>query len=504
MKQTYRLFIQRAHELTELKSILGLLQWDLETTLPKRGVNVRAGQISTLSVMYHKKLTCPNLQELLDQMADEDLDLWSKSSVKQLQRERDRAVCIPEGLVRELAKTTSLAYEAWVQARKESSFSLFSPWLDKVLDLKRKEATCFQSFSHPYEALLDEYEPEMTVSLLDSLFQSVKPRLSSLLDRTQASKHRPEHQILRGRFPISQQKTLGRLILTKMGFDWESGRLDTSPHPFCIGISPLDVRITTRYVKENFSSSLFAVIHEGGHALYEQGLDTQYYGLPACEAISLGIHESQSRLWENQVARSRPFWEYWLPKIKKNFPGSLEKLPLDNFLKAINHVKPSYIRVEADEVTYGLHVILRYELEKLMIEGNLQVKDLEEAWNSKMKEYLGIVPEHSSEGVLQDTHWSQGLIGYFPTYLLGNLYAAQIFSHVENDLPDLDQHLRNGHFKPLREWLRKKIHRHGKTKSPDELIKNISGRNLDPDYMLNYLEKKFGELYTLDKPAISC
>ena len=498
MDKAYEFFKQRSRELTDLTSTLSSLMWDLETMIPPRGIPFRAVQISTLSALHHQRLTSPDLAETLDQLGEADLDLWSRSSLRELSRQHERAMCIPEELVRELAETKALAYGVWVEARKESNFAKLSPWLEKVFDLKRQEARCIKRSDCLYESLLDEYEPGMTVTELDELFGSVRPQLTTLMERIQTSSRQPEPDVLRGTFPLLEQETFGRCVLTSMGFDWKAGRLDRSPHPFCTGLSPFDVRITTRYAEEDFSSSLFGTIHEGGHALYEQGLNSEFYGLPACDGISLGIHESQSRLWENQVARSRPFWEYWFPQLKRSFPGLLDQVPLDTFVQAINRVQPSYIRVEADEVTYGLHVILRYELEKLLIDEHLQVADLEEVWNSKMNEYFGITPSCSAEGVLQDTHWSQGLIGYFPTYLLGSLYAAQIFYQAKKVIPDFEEDLCQGRLLPLREWLQKEIHQHGKTVTADELIRKISGEGLKSRYMLHYLEEKFGELYALD------
>jgi carboxypeptidase Taq len=497
MNRNYQSFKQQARELTELRSILSTLTWDQETMIPTLGSSIRAGQLSTLAAICHKRLTSPEMKEALEQLSEEPaLSLWQQTSVKEMQRQYDKAVKIPETLISELAKTTSLAYQAWVTARNDSNFSTFFPWLKKVVELKREEARCLQSSGSLYEALLDEYEPKVTEFELDNLFESIKPKLSTLLDRIQSSKHIFKNS-LAGDFPIHQQKIFGEKILTSMGFKWDAGRLDSSPHPFCTGLSPLDVRITTRYDEQDFSSSLFGIIHEGGHALYEQGLDLEHYGLPACEAISLGIHESQSRLWENQIARSRPFWEYWLPHLQKNFPQQLQSISLENFMRSINKVKASFIRVEADEITYGLHIILRYEIEKMLIGGDLEVKDIENVWNQKTHEYLGITPSCPSEGVLQDTHWSQGLIGYFPTYLLGTVYASQIFHSAQESIPELSEHIRAGRLYPLREWLQKKIHQHGKTLSASELIQEISGETLTNQYFLNYLENKFSELYDL-------
>lgn len=497
MEDAYKSLEQEARELQELKSVLQGLSWDQETMMPPRGAEPRARQMATLSALYHQKLTQARLGELLHKIEGSDLDLWQRATVREIRRDHEKAVHLPESLVRELAETTSLGYEAWVKARKESEFAGFAPWLEKIVRLKRQEARCLQSANSLYEALMDDYEPGMTDSKLDELFKFIRPRLTKLLANIQASARQPSSDSLRGHFPEDKQRAFGREVLTRMGFDWEAGRLDVSPHPFCTGLSPLDVRITTRYSEEDFLSALLGIIHEGGHALYEQGMDSQKYGSPACDAISLGIHESQSRLWENQIGRSRFFWEYWFPRLKEFFPGALENLGSEDFIRAINRVEASLIRVEADEVSYGLHIILRYELEKSLIEDDLRTGDLEAAWNDKMKEYLGITPSRSADGVLQDTHWSQGLVGYFPTYLLGNVYAAQIYDQARKSIPDLEKNISQGRLMPLREWLRQQIHQRGKTMTAEELIQEITGNPLQPDHFIHYLEQKFGEMYRL-------
>jgi len=492
-------FIERSQELVRLGSILHTLSWDQETMMPPEGGPLRAQQRSTLAAICHQRLTDPVLGELLEELSSQELDLWMKTAVKEMKRDHYRAIRIPESLVRELSETCSLAYESWVKARKASDFPAFSPWLRKVLALKREEARCLKSSNGTlYEALLDHFEPGMTVSQLDGLFSVVRPHLSQLLSRIRTAEHQPRPELLQGDFSLDSQEQFGRKVLTSMGFDWDAGRLDRSPHPFCSGLTPRDVRITTRYSPSDFSSSFFAIVHEGGHALYEQGLDWKHYGSPACEAVSMGIHESQSRLWENQVARSRMFWQHWFTELQQFFPGQLDQVPLEEFLHAINQVKASMIRVEADEVSYGLHVILRYELEKQMVEDALEVEDLEEAWNNKMKEYLGVSPSNSAEGVLQDTHWSQGLLGYFPTYLLGNLYAAQIYDQAQRSIDGLEREISQGHLQPLRKWLGETIHRHGKTFTAQELIEKISGEPLKADTFLSYLEAKFEGLYRLN------
>ena len=489
--------MRQSRELIELKSILATLTWDQETMMPTRAGPFRARQLSTLSALYHQKLTSPDMGETLERLSTEELELWPQAAVREMRREHEKAVKLPEQLVRELAETTSLAYEAWVKARQESDFSAFSPWLEKVLKLKQEEARCLQFSDSLYEALLDHYEPGMTVGRLDELFAVIRPNLTSLLHQILSASKQPDRDLLKGKFPVAQQEAFGRDVLTAMGFQWDAGRLDRSPHPFCSGLSPLDVRITTRYSEEDFCSSLFGMIHEGGHALYEQGLDPEHYGSLACDGISLGIHESQSRLWENQIARSRAFWDHWFPRLLQTFPGQLDHVSLKDFVHAINRVEASLIRVEADEISYGLHVILRYELEKQMVEGDLKVQDLEEAWNTSMKEYLEVVPSNSAEGVLQDVHWSQGAFGYFPTYLLGNLYGAQIFHQVRKEFPDLEGTIAEGNLIPLREWLGKQIHGKGKTVSAEELIEKISGKPLSSDYFLDYLKNKFTPLYGL-------
>ena len=497
MKEAQKWFRARSQEMAHLQGILQLLNWDQETLMPPRGAIYRAQQSAMLAGLLHEKLTDSHWVEVLEELSEANSDPWLAASVQEMRRQHLRAVRLPQALVQELAETTSLGYQLWVDARTRSDFDSFAEVLEKIIGLKREESRCLQMPGSPYNALLEEYEPEMTTNELDALFSNLRPQLTDLLGRIEDSSNKPDPRVLKGRFPRQDQETFGRSVLSAMGFDWEAGRLDVSPHPFCSGFSPLDVRITTRYTEDSFASSLFGMVHEGGHALYEQGLEQEYFGLPAGESISLGIHESQSRLWENQVARSRPFWDYWYPRLKQVFPGQFDSVSLDEFMPAVNLVEASLIRVEADEVTYGLHVILRYELEKALLEDSLRVKDLDQVWNERMKEYLGVIPKRSSDGVLQDTHWSQGLIGYFPTYLLGNLYAAQLFQQAQKDLPNLFELFRAGELMTLREWLRQKVHGHGKLYSASELICRVSGEPLDSNYFLSYLEHKFGALYAL-------
>jgi len=497
MSQAYEEFKRRSGEITYLRTILQSLSWDQETMMPEMGAGHRALQVSALAVIQHQRLTDPAYGELIGRLesSPEELDVWGRASVREARRQYDKATRLPESLVKELAETAALAYEAWVKARGESDFPSFVPWLAKILKLKRSEAECLQTPGATlYEALLDDYEPGAKVSRLDGLFSEVRPQLTDLLGKITSGSRQPR-ELPTGPFPVQGQETLGREILTSMGFNWKAGRLDMSPHPFCTGFSPLDVRITTRYSTGEIGKALFGMIHEGGHALYEQGLSPEAYGLPACDAISLGIHESQSRLWENQVARSRSFWDYWFPRLRRTFPPHFDDFSLDDFVFAINKVSASPIRVEADEVTYGLHVILRYELEKALIAGDFEASDLDEVWNERMQEYLRYRPANSAEGVLQDTHWSQGLLGYFPTYLLGNIYAAQLFDQARQSIPDLDTMISKSDLLPLRQWLRENIHAHGKTVTANQMIEKVTGRELSARYFLEYLRSKFGALY---------
>ncbi len=485
---------KRSRELTELRGILENLAWDQEVVMPAKGSAIRASQMSTLAAIHHQRLTDPALGDLIAE-AGEPADPWEEANLREMRRDFERATRLPESLVRELTETRALAYQAWVHSREAADFAAFAPWLEKIVRLKRQESRCLADNGNPYDPLLDEFEPGMKSSRLDSLFSEIRPVLTNLLERIQEK--RPKPMKIEGDFARENQERLGRAVLSAMGFDFDAGRLDVSPHPFCTGLSPADVRITTRYSATDFTSSLFGIIHEGGHALYEHGLGTSRYGQPVCQAVSLGVHESQSRLWENVIGRGAPFWNCWYPRLGEFFQGLPDRYCEEDVLRAVNRVEASLIRVDADEVTYGLHVILRYEIEVALMSEELQVSDLEETWNEKMEEYLGIRPSDSGQGVLQDTHWSQGLIGYFPTYLLGNLYASHFYQKASDDLGDLDQMIRSGEMKPLREWLIENVHSKGRLRSAEQLVEDVSGSELSVQPFLDYLEEKFGELYRL-------
>ena len=486
-----------SRKLSDLKSVLGALIWDQETTMPARGGTFRAGQVATLASLHHERLISNRYRDLIDEAGSSCEDPWEQADVREARRLHEKARKLPPRLVSELARTTSLAYDAWVAARRDSDFPAFAPWLTRILELKRREAECLRIGETPYDALLDEYEEGATQAHLHQVFSRLRPLLTGLLERILQSGKQPRPELLTGHYPAEKQEQFGRQVLTAMGFDWDSGRLDRSPHPFCAGLTPSDVRITTRYREEDFTVAIFGMIHEGGHALYEQGLDTERYGLPATTTVSLGIHESQSRLWENQVGRSPSFWRHWYPVLQSDFPGQLDGLSLDEFLRGINRVDAGLIRVEADEVSYGLHVILRFELERELLAGNLEVAELDERWNQLMEEFLGVRPPDAASGVLQDVHWSSGLFGYFPTYLIGTIYATQFYQQALEELPDLEASIGNGNLSDLRKWLGDRIHRQGKLYQAEELVKRVTGKPMNDGQFTDYLTRKYQNLYDI-------
>ncbi len=498
-RATYDEFIGRVKELQTSRAIEALLDWDQETYMPKRAAEDRADQLALIAGLSHEKLTADELGDLLTRLESEDLadDHVLVTNVREVRREHDRAIKLPKSLVQEIARTSTLGKDAWVGARKESDFSKFAPHLERLLDLKRQVADLVGWTTEPYDALMDEFEPGAKAAEVQKVFDAVKAELVPLVAATKNAPRQPDKSIRQRPCPRESQEAFNRRIVEAMGLDFEAGRIDVSTHPFCTSMSPRDVRFTTRYDEHYLPMSLFGVMHEAGHALYEQGLDAAHTGTPMAQSVSLGIHESQSRFWENQVGRSRPFWHHFYAHLQDTFP-SLADVTLDDWVFVINTVEPSLIRVEADEVTYGLHIMLRFDLERKMLQKQIAVKDVPEAWNAGMKELLGIVPPDDAQGCLQDIHWSMGIFGYFPTYALGNLYAAQFFAAAKRAMPDLEEQLARGELLPLREWLREKIHQHGKRYRANELIKVVSGSDLSHQPFIDYLHAKFKPLYGLD------
>jgi carboxypeptidase Taq len=495
---TYDQFIERVKELQTSRAVEALLDWDQETYMPKRAAEDRADQMALIVGLSHEKLTADELGELLGRLeaeGDGD-DFVAATNVREVRREYERAVKIPKPLVQEIAKTSTLAKDAWVQAREESDFPKFAPHLERLLDLKRQVADLIGWTTEPYDALMDEFEPGAKAAEVQEVFDRVKAELVPLVAAIKDAPRQPDKSIRQSRCPREDQAAFNRRIVQAMGLDFEAGRIDVSTHPFCTSMSPRDVRFTTRYDEHYLPMSLFGVMHEAGHALYEQGLDAAHTGTPMAQSVSLGIHESQSRLWENQVGRSRAFWQRFYPQLQETFP-SLADVPLDDWHFVINTVEPSLIRVEADEVTYGLHIMLRFDLERKMLQKQIAVEDVPAAWNIGMKQLLGITPPNDAQGCLQDIHWSMGIFGYFPTYALGNLYAAQFFAAAKRAMPDLEKRIARGELLPLREWLRENIHRHGKRYRANELVKVVSGNELSHRPFIDYLHAKFKPLYGL-------
>ncbi len=482
-----------------LESIGGLLAWDEQTKMPAAGAEHRAEQYTVLSGILHRRLTAPTLGDLLGDLEDfcrferPHSDLGA--TYRMVKRMHDRAMQLPEKLVEELSRTSVLSRTAWMEARQEDDFAKFRPWLEKTLGLKREQADAVGYDIEPYDALLDEYEPGMKTETLARVLQELGRQLVPLIEQAHGAERPPSTEVLRRHFPTAAQEAFAREMARYIGFDFDRGRLDVTTHPFCCSTGPDDVRITTRYNERFFNEAFFGVLHEAGHGIYEQGLPSEHFGLPLGEAVSLGVHESQSRLWENLVGRSKAFWRFALPRAKEIFPEALGDVSLEAFHRAINRIEPSPIRVEADEATYNLHVLIRFEMETALLDGSIRVVDAPEAWNDKYEEYLGFRPENDRLGILQDVHWSQGSIGYFPTYTLGNLYAAQLFDRAREELGDLDSMFERGHFEPLRMWLQEHVYQKGQRYLGNELIEEVTGKPLSSDAMLVHLRRKIESVY---------
>ncbi len=495
----YESVCRHARETALLASIESALGWDERTMMPPAAADYRAEQVTYLAGMIHRRRTDPQWGERLAALAEGPLaaDPHSETgaNIRRLKRQYEKRVKLPQGLVEELARTASLGQHVWQEARRNNDFASFLPILDKTFRLKREEADALGYPECRYDALLDDFEPDERTSSVARVLAELRDRLVPLVGRIGASPRRPDVSILLRRYPVDVQEAFGRQAAAAIGFDFTAGRLDVTAHPFCAGLGPRDCRITTRFNERAFGEAFFGILHEAGHGLYDQGLRADQYGLPAGDAVSLGIHESQSRMWENLVGRSRAFWQHFYPEAQKRFPEALGGVAIDDFYFAINGVRPSLIRVEADEATYNLHILIRFELEQALMDGQLPVGDLPGAWNEKYRHYLGIVPPNDSQGVLQDIHWAGGLVGYFPTYALGNLYAAQFFARADAELGGLAAQFARGEFEPLRQWLRRNIHEQGQCYSAAELVERVTGGPLSPEPLLAHLEAKLGPLY---------
>jgi carboxypeptidase Taq len=499
--QAYTELIRRTWEARVLGSCAELLGWDERTYMPSQGSAHRSEQMALLARLGHEWLTAPRVGELLAAVEGSDLvrdaDGPVAVNVREIRRAHDRAVKVPQALVEELARTTTQAQQVWQEARRLSSFATFETWLEKIVALKREEAAAVGYKGVPYDALLDEYEPGATTAEVTRVFADLQAELAPLVAAVAASGRHPEGDILEREYPVERQQAFGKEAAAAIGFDFNAGRLDVTTHPFCSGIGPGDCRLTTRYNARHFNEAFFGILHEAGHGIYDQGLDPVHFGTPMGSACSLGIHESQSRLWENQVGRGRPFWEYFFPRARDAFPAALGDVGLDDFLFAVNDVRPSFIRVEADEATYNLHIVLRFELEQALVAGALKVADVPAAWNEKFHKLFGLTPPDDARGCLQDIHWSGGGIGYFPTYTLGNLYAAQLMEQARQDLGDVDGDFRRGEFGRLKTWLNEKVHRPGQRWRPAELCRRVTGKPLTHRPLMEYLRRKYAPVYGL-------
>jgi carboxypeptidase Taq len=485
-----------------LDSINALLGWDERTKLPLAGGKFRAEQMKTLAGMIHVRRTDPRVGDWLSELEATSLaaDLHSDTgaTIAALRRDYDRNVKLPTRLVEALAAAMVEGQQVWQQARNDDCYADFAPQLGRILGLVEEKAEAIGYEDHKYDALLDEYEPGAKTREISNVLTDLVERLSPMVAVIRATGRAAPIDILRRDYDVDMQARFGRAVAKQIGFDFRRGRLDVTSHPFCESSGPDDCRITTRYDKHWFAGAFFGTLHEAGHGIYEQGLVAEQFGLPLGQYVSLGIHESQSRMWENFVGRGHAFWNYFFPKLKDAFPESLDDVSIDDFFWSVNSVRPSLIRVEADEATYNLHIAIRFELERDLIGGLLSVDDLPIAWNEKYEKYLGVTPPSAADGVLQDIHWSSALMGYFPTYALGNLYAAQFFEQAQKDIPDLDRSFQRGEFTPLKEWLGQRIHREGRRYSADELVKRVTGRPLGSESLLRYLHDKLHPLFGLD------
>ncbi len=493
---------RHARRASVLASVEALLGWDEQTMLPPAGGPHRADQAAEMAAVVHRLRTDPAQGERLAWLADSPLATDGSptevGTIRLLKADFDKQARVPTRLVEALARATVEAQQAWVEARASSSWSLLLPHLERVFSLKREQAACQRPDLDPYDALLDDYEPGARWREVIQRFGPLRDAVVPLVKACGESRRRPDDSLLTDAdFPVDAQKAFVREVASRIGFDFERGRLDTTEHPFCSTLGPDDCRITTRWNGRSLPTALFGVLHEAGHGLYEQGLNREWYGLPPGEATSLGIHESQSRLWENLVGRSTAFWEWCHPLAAAAFPASLRGVPMSRVHEALLVVRPSFIRVEADEVTYNLHVMLRFDLERAVVLGELPVAGLPEAWNDRFERDFGMRPPDDAHGVLQDIHWSAGLVGYFPTYTLGNMFAAQLMAAIERAMPGLDREIAKGRFTDLLAWLRRQVHAHGRLLESDALVAAATGESVSSSWLVSSLRNRYGAAYGL-------
>jgi len=502
---SYKKLMEKVKDLLTLQSATAIIHWDMETMMPPKAIGLRSQQLALLSRIEHRMSTDPEIGRLLEEVMRpseyDKLDAVQKRNVYLVKKHYDEQTKLPEELVAEIAKQQAITVDVWKKAKAAKNFSMFKPELEKLVDLEKKAAEILMKVKEtatPYDALIDIFEPKMTTKTITKVFNELREGLVSLLKKCENAPKQPDVSILKRKVPIDVQKKIAKALAQVVGYDIESreagGRIDETEHPFTTGYYD-DVRITTHYYEDNFASSIFSVLHEAGHALYEQNLKKEWMFQPVGTGCSSGFHESQSRFVENIIGRSREFWVYFLPKLKEIAGNILSDVDLETFVHAVNQVKPSKIRVEADEVTYGLHIIIRFNMERDLFADKIMVKELPEIWNQNYKEYLGVEIENDSEGVMQDTHWASGSYGYFPSYALGNIYSGQILSAMEKDLKNWREQVAKGNVTKVKEWLVKNVHAYGNLYDPEELIRKITGKELDVKPYLNYLNRKYSKLY---------
>ncbi|MGI8430423.1 MAG: carboxypeptidase M32 [Solirubrobacteraceae bacterium] len=490
---------ERLAEWMDLRSAAELLQWDQQTMMPRRGGAARAESLATLERISHELFVSADTGRLLDaaatQLSAASPDSDDACLVSVTRRRWEKARRVPSALAADLARAGSVGQEAWVQAREQSDYAAFAPHLRRNLELARRYVDCFEGYECAYDVLLDDYEPEMKTTQVTRLFTELRGELVPLISALSERSELTPDACLHGRFPIDRQRRLVELVLGRMGFDRDGWRLDDAVHPFAMGLSSSDVRITSRWDETYFASGLYGAMHECGHGLYEAGIADTLQRTPLGHGESLGLHESQSRMWENMVGRGREFCGVLAPAVAECFEGSAPDLEPETLFRAVNRVAPSFIRVEADEATYGLHVVLRFELEQELIEGRLAVAELPEAWNARVSQYLGLEVPDDAHGVLQDVHWAAGMIGYFPTYALGNLIAGQLWERAHAEVPELDARIAAGDLAPLRDWLRERVHRHGAKFTSAQLLQRVVGQEIEVGPFISYLKRKLSDAY---------
>lgn len=494
MIEAYRQLVKKIQGYEEA---IGLMHWDLRTGAPRKAVAGRSEIIGILSGEMFQLQTSDQMRDLIQQLLEtgDKLTKIDLKAIEESERIYKQSKKIPQDLFETYVTLTAEAESIWEVAKQERDWEKFAPYLSRIVEINKEFVELWGYEKHPYDALLDIYEPGMTVAQLNPIFDQLREETIHLLKKINDVKYLTNGSLLKRKTDKSAQFAFSTYMLEQMGYDFEAGRLDYSTHPFATGLNLGDVRITTNVIEDDFTFALFSSIHEGGHALYEQNISKELAGTPLCTGTSMGIHESQSRLWENQIGRSRPFWKKYLPILQRQFPEAFGDVNEDVFYRAINEVNPSLIRIEADELTYNLHIMIRYEIEKSLIDGSLSVEELPNVWDEKYEAYLGVRPSHIGEGVLQDVHWSGGAFGYFPSYTLGNMYASQFLNAMRIDIPELELHIENGELHVVKDWLGKQIHQFGKLKTPAELIHDVTGEKLNPTYFIQYLRNKYNDIY---------